>query len=178
MLKGRSTLAAALALVLSAAVLGACGDESSNELRSSDAASLRATLDEMEQRIDNQDCTGAGQQAAVLIDQVDSLSGDVSSKLQRALAASADRLETLVANQCTSAPVAPTEEPSVGATSQDPAQPPGEAGDQPAQPKKDKKPKKEKPNQDQTQTEPGTGGTGQEVPGVGTEGDGGASPGQ
>jgi hypothetical protein len=101
----------------------------------------------------------------------------VDADLRRALALSADRLESLVADQCTAEPAAPTETPPVGTTSEDQAQ--GQDQNQAGNGKQDKKPKKEKPNPDQTQTEtqPDTGGAGEEVPGVGDQG-GGTPPGQ
>ena len=95
----------------------------------------------------------------------------VDSRLRRALVSSADRLESLVADQCAAEPAAPTDEPAVGTTSEDPAQ--GNEETQTGDGKKDKKPKKEKPQQDETQTptQPDTGGAGEEVPGVGGQGD-------
>ncbi|HZO60506.1 MAG TPA: hypothetical protein VFB51_12515 [Solirubrobacterales bacterium] len=163
------------AIVPCAALLSACGDDSSDELRSREASSLRSTLSEVEQRVESQDCTGASAQAAAFRDLVDGLPQRVDSGLRRALASSADRLETLVADQCGPEPAAPADVPEVGTTGPDQSQ--GNEQDQPGQGKKDKKPKKEKPNQDQTptQTQPDTGGTGEEVPGVGDQG-GGASP--
>jgi hypothetical protein len=160
------------ALVAGAAVLGACGDDSSGELRSRDASSLRSTLSEVEQRVQSSDCTGASQQAAAFRDQVEGLPKRVGSDLRRALVSSADRLESLVADQCAAEPAAPTDVPAVGTTSEDSAQ--GNEKNQTGEGKKDKKPKKEKPKQDETQTEtqPDTGGTGEEVPGVGNQGDG------
>jgi hypothetical protein len=165
------------ALVTGVAVLGACGDDSSGELRSRDASSLRSTLSEVEQRVQDSDCTGASQQAAAFRDQVDGLPKRVGSDLRRALRSSADRLESLVADQCPAEPAAPTDVPAVGTTSEEPAQ--GNEENQTGKGKKDKKPKKEKPKQDetQTQTQPDTGGTGEEVPGVGNQGDG-TSPGE
>jgi hypothetical protein len=166
-----------VALVSAVAVLGACGDDSSGELRSRDASSLRSTLSEVERRVQSSDCTGASQQAAAFRDQVEGLPERVGSDLRRALVSSADRLESLVADQCLAEPAAPTDVPEAGTTSEDPAQ--GNEENQGENRKKDKKPKKEKPNQDETQTEtqPDTGGAGEEVPGVGNQGDG-TSPGE
>jgi hypothetical protein len=165
------------ALVPGVAVLGACGDDSSGELRSRDASSLRSTLGEVEQRVEVSDCTGASQQAAAFRDQVEALPQRVGSDLRRALLSSADRLESLVADQCVAEPAAPTPTPEVGTTSEDPAE--GNEENQTGDGKKDKKAKKEKPNKDetQTQTQPDTGGTGEEVPGVGNQGDS-TSPGE
>jgi hypothetical protein len=165
------------ALVSAAVVLGACGDDSSGELPSRDASTLRSTLSEVEQRVQASDCTGASQQAAAFRDQVDGLPERVGSDLRRALVSSADRLESLVADQCAPEPAAPSDVPAVGTTSEDSAQ--GNEENQSGEGKKDKKPKKEKPNKDetQTQTQPDTGGAGEEVPGVGNQGDG-TSPGE
>jgi hypothetical protein len=162
--------------LLSAFLLAACGEDSSNELRSGEAGTLRSTLTEVEQRVESQDCAGAGEQVAAFRSEVDELPQRVDADLRQALRSSADRLESLVANECTAEP-APTETPDLGTTSPDTGQ--GNEEDQQGQQDKDKKPKKEKPNQDQTQTEtqpPDTGGTGEEVPGVGNQGDGGTSP--
>jgi hypothetical protein len=159
-----------LCVVLGALVLGACGDDGSGELRSGDAGSLRSTLDEVEQRVEGQDCTGASQQAAAFREQVDGLPERVDSGLRRALVSSAERLETLVADQCAAEPAAPTDEPSVGTTSEDPAQ--GTEETQTGDDQQDKPSNEEKPQQDETQTQPDTGGAGEEVPGVGGQGDG------
>ena len=160
-----------------AALLGACGDDGSgNELRSREASSLRATLAAVQQRVESQDCTGAAQQAAAFRDAVEGLPQRVDSGLREALSASAGRLESLVADECTAEPSAPTDVPEVGATSENPTE--GNDETQTGKGKKDKKPKKEKPNKDQpqpdTQTQPDTGGAGEEVPGAGDEG--GATP--
>jgi hypothetical protein len=166
-----------MAGLLSAFLLAACGDESSNELRSGEAETLRSTLSEVEQRVGSQDCAGAGEQVAVFRSEVEELPQRVDADLRQALRASADRLETLVADQCAAEPAAPTETtPEAGTTSPDTGQ--GNGQDQQGQGNEDQRPKDENPNQDQTQTEtqPDTGGTGEEVPGVGNQGDGGASP--
>ena len=84
-------------------------------------SSLRSTLSDVEQRVRDQDCTGASQQAAAFREQVDGLPERVDAALRQALVSSADRLEALVADQCTAEPAAPTV-PTVGTTSEDPAQ--------------------------------------------------------
>ena len=167
----------AAGLMVAAAVFGGCGNDSSkNELSSATATSLRSTLDRVEQQVDSRDCTGASQQAAAFRQKVDALPQRVDAKLRTALTASATRLETLVANQCT--PAAPAEQAPTGATSQGQVDQPQNEKDQSKKPKKDKQPKQEKaPKKDQTQTEPppDTGGAGQEVPPVDGQG-GGATP--
>ena len=150
--------------------LAACGDEGSNELPSGEAGSLRSALSAVEQRVDSQDCTGATEQAAAFRNRVDALPQSVDSDLKRALASSADRLASLVADQCAVEQAPPAETPDVGTTSQDPTQ--GNDEDQGNQKEKDKKPKKPKPDEDPTQTQPDTGGAGQEVPPVGDQGGG------
>ena len=69
------------------------------------------------------------------------------------------------------APVDDRRSPTPAPTSEDPGAR-GTTSNQTDEGKKDKKPKKEKPNQDETQTQPDTGGAGEEVPGVGDQGDG------
>lgn len=169
----RTLVAPAAALVAAAALMGACGDDGSKqELSSQTASSLRSTLDEVEQLVATRDCTGAAQEAAALRSEVEGLPESVDGDLRRALESSADRLESLVADQCTPASEAPVQAPT-GTTSQDGVQQPEGDQDQADKPKKDKKPKPEKPNQDQTA--PDTGGTGQEDPGL-NQPDGGAVP--
>jgi hypothetical protein len=156
------------AVAAGAIVLGACGDESSNELRSGEAGSLRAALSEVEQRVGAQDCTGASQQAAAFRDRVDELPQRVDSDLRRALASSADRLATLVADQCAAEPT--VQEPDVGTTSPDQGQ--GNDENQGDGQTKDTPPDEENPNPDETQTQPDSGGSGEEVPPVGDQGGG------
>jgi hypothetical protein len=167
-------MAAAAGLMLAAVVFGGCGDgNSKDELSSSTAGQLRSTLGEVQQRVNVRDCTGASEQAAAFRAKVDALPDRVDGKLRRALASSADRLATLVNDQCTPEPAVTPEQPPVGATSE--GQEPQNQEDQSQNGKKDKKPKKEKaPKEDQTQTEPppDTGGAGEGVPGVGDQGGG------
>lgn len=166
-------------LITAAALLWGCGNGGSkDELSSGTAGSLRSTLDEVRQRVDVRDCSGATQQAASFRAKVDALPDRVDAKLRSALSSSADRLETLVTSECTAAPAGTTDQPATGATSEGQVQEPQNQDNQGQDGKKDKKPKKEKaPKNDQTQTEPppDTGGAGEEVPGVGNQGDG-ASP--
>ena len=151
--------------------LAACGDEGSNELRSGDAGSLRAALNEVEQRVSSQDCAGASQQATAFRDRVAELPRSVDQDLRRALEASADRLVTLVDDQCVAEPAAPTETtPDVGTTSPDQGQ--GNDNNQGDGQTKDTPPSEENQNQDQTQTQPDSGGSGEEVPPVGDQGGG------
>jgi hypothetical protein len=168
----RSTIGVALAL-LAAVLLGACGDEGSKQELSSDrAAALRAALDAVEQRVETHDCTGAVEQVSSFRARVDGLPRRVDGDLRRALSASADRLQTLVADQCRPETPAPVAEPPVGTTTEDEAPPEGEQ-DQQGKPEKDKKPKKEKPTPDE---QPDTGGAGEGDPSVDEQG--GVPPGQ
>jgi hypothetical protein len=169
------TAALAAVLIAVAALLGACGDEGSKEELSNErAASLRSTLDAVEQRMESRDCSGASQQAAALRSEVQGLPNRVDADLRRALASSADRLESLVAAQC-EPEVQTAPEPQVGTTSEEGAQPPEGDEDQGNKPKKDKKPKQEKPKQDE-QPPPETGGSGEEDPNLDEQGGGTVPP--
>jgi hypothetical protein len=173
----RTTAAPAAALVAVAALLGACGsDGSKQELSNDTAASLRSTLDEVEQLVATRDCTGAAQEAAALRSKVDGLPQRVDGDLRRALASSADRLESLVAARCR-AETQTTPEAPAGTTAEGGVQQPGGDKNQTEKPTKDKKPKKEKPKQD-AQPPPDTGGAGQEDPGLNDQGGGTVPPGQ
>jgi hypothetical protein len=172
----RRTLGAAAALVAATVLVGACGDEGSNELSSSTASSLRSSLERVEQNVDGGDCTTAAQQAAEFSSRVDELPARVDEKLRDALASSASRLETLVADRCRPEQAAPSETPTV-TTPEEPPQPEENQG---ATGGKGKKPKKEKKkDQGQSEPPPDTGGAGEEVPpadgggGVTTPGSGG-----
>ena len=162
---------------MTAALLGACGDESSQkELSNETAASLRATLSELEQDVESQDCTGAVQEVASLRAQAEGLPQRVDADLRDALSASAGRLETLVADRCQSDQTTTPQAPA-GTTSEDGAQPPQGDENQTDKPKKDKAPKKEKPPKDE-QPAPDTGGAGQEDPNLDQQGGGAVPPGQ
>ena len=151
-------------------LLGACGsnDSSKKELTSATASSLQSKLDQVQQSVDSQDCSGAAQEAAALRQQVQGLPSRVERKLRDALDSSARRLETLVADQC-QADTTTSEQPAVGTTSESTPQPengkdqaPGHAKD-----KKDKKQKEPKPGKDEPPANTGgaTGGSGAVSPG-------------
>ncbi len=168
----------AAALLLTAIVLGACGEDGSKkELSNQTAASLRSTLEDVERSVESQDCTGAIQEVSSLRATVEGLPGRVDGDLRDALSASARRLETLVADQCQAEQQAPAPEAPAGTTSEEGAKQPQGDEDQTGKPKKDKKPKKEKPNQDE-QPAPETGGAGQEDPGLDEQGGATVPPGQ
>ena len=155
------TLGAAAALALAAGLVS-CGEDSNSGLSQQRASNLRSSLDQVETRVNDRDCTGAAAQATTFRQQVDSLPSRVDRDLRDALERSATRLESLVADQCEpeSTPVEPqTQEPTVTDENSGGGQGKG---------KKDKKPKKGTTGQEGT-----TGVTGQEGS-TGVTGDGGA----
>jgi len=89
-----------IAFVLTCALLSACGDGSNSKLLSSSSASeLRSTLAQVQQDVQNGDCTSAQQRAAALDQQISSLNR-IDAGLRDALASSASRLQQLVAQKC------------------------------------------------------------------------------
>ena len=167
--RSRRALGVAAALFLVASFASACGDDSNPELSQERASNLRSTLQEVEARVQDRDCTGAAEQASRLRDQVASLPSRVDRDLRDALEGSSERLESLVADQCQAEPAA-EEAPPVDQTTV----PEENAGDQQSEGKKDKKPKEQKPAEDE-QPPPDTGGTGQEGSTGVTGPDGGAA---
>ena len=151
----RRTLGAAAALTLAVGLLSSCGDDSKSGLSQERASNLRSSLDQVETRVTDRDCTGAAEQAATFRRQVDSLPSRVDRGLRDALEQSATRLETLVTEQCEAEPAAPVEEPPA----QEPTVTDENSGDQQDKGKKDKKPKEQKGTTGQEGT---TGATGQE----------------
>jgi hypothetical protein len=111
-------LAAVLAAAGAALAVGCGGNDSGSgrKLSQAKAASLQATLDQVEQDVSARDCTSAGQETGTLREQIGSLKR-VSRELRSALEASAARLQSLVENQCAATP-APAVEPQgeTGAT--------------------------------------------------------------
>jgi hypothetical protein len=160
----RRTLGAAAALALAVGFVSSCGDDSKSGLSQQRASNLRSSLDQVETRVKDRDCTGASEQAATFRQQVDSLPSRVDRDLRDALERSATRLESLVADQCEPQPAAPVEEP------QEPTVTDENSGNQQDKGKQDKKPKKQKGT---TGQEGSTGVTGQEGS-TGVTGDGGA----
>jgi hypothetical protein len=134
----RMLLSLLVALVaLTATALAACGDGGTNrdELLSPTAASeLRSTLAEVQQRVEDGDCTGAGEQAQTLEQQAGSLPVKVEANLRDALVDGASRLQKLVLDRCE----APATGPTVPAA---PTAPPAEEGEN----QNGGKDKKEKP---------------------------------
>jgi len=168
--RSRRALGVAAALLLVASFASACGDDSNPELSQERASNLRSTLQEVEARVQDRDCTGAAEQASRLREQVASLPSRVDRDLRDALEGSSERLESLVADQCQAEAPAAEEAPPVDETTV----PEENAGDQQSEGKKDKKPKEQKPAKDE-QPPPDTGGTGQEGSTGVTGPDGGAA---
>jgi hypothetical protein len=107
----RSTLCAAAALALVAFLVSSCGKDSNADLSGGRASDLRASLDDVENRVAQGDCTGAAQQAADFKRQVSALPSRVDKDLRDALEGSATRLESLVSAQCKPAAVETTPAP-------------------------------------------------------------------
>jgi len=127
-----------------ASLVAACGNSGDDpELSRTTASSLRADLNQISQSVRDGNCTTAQQVTASLQSEIDGLRGSVSAKLRRALTDSAQRLDTLVRDQCKpateAAPVVTTPEPS-----QETDQTAGGKQDKQDKPNKDKKAKKEK----------------------------------
>jgi hypothetical protein len=162
----RRTLGAAAALALAVGFVSSCGDDSNTGLSQQRASNLRSSLDQVETRVVDGDCTGAGEQVTTFRQQVDSLPSRVDRDLRDALERSATRLESLVADQCEPQSAAPAEEPQA----QEPTVTDENSGNQKDKGKQDKKPKKQKGT---TGQEGSTGVTGQEGS-TGVTGDGGA----
>src|SRR4029079_11636899 len=112
----RSTLCAAAALALVAFVVSSCGKDSNTDLSGSRASDLRASLDHVEDRVAQGDCTAAAQQAADFKRQVSALPSRVDRDLRDAPEGSATRLESLVSAQCKPAGVETTPAPEPPST--------------------------------------------------------------
>lgn len=156
----RMCLLALLALLgFATASLPGCGDDGKNRtlLSQSSASKLQSSLNDVEQKVSEGDCDGARSQAVTLQQQVDGLPRRTDRKLRRALAASTNRLVSLVDGECrpaTTTETTPTVPPTTTTTETTPQDP--------GQEKKDKKkpPGQEKGKQngsDDTQTTPDTG---------------------
>jgi hypothetical protein len=133
-----------LVAVALASLVAACGKSSDDpELSHSKASSMRADLNRISQSVRDGNCTTAQQVTAKLQSEIDGLSSSVSAKLRRALSSSAQRLDTLVRDQCKpateAAPVVTTPEPS-----QETDQTDGGNQENKDKSNKDKKAKKEK----------------------------------
>jgi hypothetical protein len=170
----RRTLGAAAALALAVGFVSSCGDDSNTGLSQQRASDLRASLDQVETRVNDRDCAGASEQATTFRQEVDSLPSGVDRDLRDALERSATRLESLVADQCEPQPAAPVEEPQT----QEPSVTDENSENQEDKGKEGKKPKKQKGTTGQegstgvTGQEGSTGVTGQDGGALAPEGDG------
>jgi hypothetical protein len=107
-----------LTLIVLVAALTGCGDSSNdaNLLSRSSAADLRATLSQVQQKVESGDCNGAQDQVSLLEQQIDSLDTNVDSDLRAALVSSATRLQRLVSTACTAATTQTGSTGAAGAT--------------------------------------------------------------
>jgi hypothetical protein len=93
----RGTIVFALAC---AVLVAGCGDDSNSKLLSSSSASeLRSTLAQVQQDVQNGDCTGARERVSALDQQISSLDR-IDSDLRDALDSGTSRLQQLVAEKC------------------------------------------------------------------------------
>jgi outer membrane biosynthesis protein TonB len=149
--------AALAALLVPALVAGCGGSDDSGRLTESRAASLRATLSEVERNFHAGECSAAVEQAAVLQSRASSLPSRVDRKIRRALVAGAERLQALVQERCQE-PSTPAVPPVSDQTSTD------EQDNEGSKQKKDKKPKKQEAPQTDEQPPTDELPPGQEVP--------------
>jgi hypothetical protein len=166
-----------LLLVFAGLAAASCGSDPSNGrlLSNRNAGQLRATLNQIEQKVSAGNCSGAGEQVAALEGQIDSIRR-LDRKLRSALRASARRLDALVSADCqTPTTTTPTETtpttPEKGTTSTGATGATGEEGET----KKEKK-GKVPPGQQKKQSSDGTGGEGGSGPPGESNTDGGQSP--
>jgi outer membrane murein-binding lipoprotein Lpp len=168
-----------IVFALACAVLSGCGDDSKSKLLSSSSASeLRSTLAQVQQDVQNGDCTSAQERVSALDQQISSLDR-IDADLRDALVSGTSRLQQLVAEKCQTPATtsAGTTEPS-GTTDTGGATGPDEETDKPGKSEGKGKGKKkgQKKNKDEPSVEivpdTGTGGTGD----GGTTDSGGAVP--
>jgi hypothetical protein len=90
----------AILVVVACVSLAACGDDSNSKLLSrSSASELRSTLAQVEQDVQNGDCTSAQQRVSALDQQISSLDR-IDADLRDALVSGTSRLQRLVAENC------------------------------------------------------------------------------
>jgi hypothetical protein len=99
----------AVLVALACTSLAACGDGSSDSklLSPTDASELRSTLAQVEQQVENGDCTAAREQVSLLERQVSSLDR-IEADLRDALTSGTSRLQELVTANCPQAPATET----------------------------------------------------------------------
>jgi hypothetical protein len=162
-------------LVAAAAIVGACGNDSQGRrLSATRASELRSTLTQVEQSVASGNCNDAAAQAQTLEQEAADLPKGVNSDLRRALRSSAQRLKTLIEQDCgatgtTGATAATGPTTPSGTTTGTTAD--GQAGNGKGQGgQKEKKPKKDKGKPDQVppatppadqQPSPDSGGSGE-----------------
>jgi hypothetical protein len=89
-----------IVFVLACASLSACGGDSNSKLLSpSSASELRSTLAQVQQDVQNGDCTSAQERLSALDQQVNSLDR-IDADLRDALVSGTSRLQQLVAEKC------------------------------------------------------------------------------
>jgi hypothetical protein len=168
--RGR-TISLIVAGLLAAVVgsLAACGsDNDDGQLSRARASELRSTLDRVEEDVNTGNCQAAGTQARSLVEQAGGLPNSIDADLREALVDSADRLQVLVTESCSTSSTEPSTAPDSGVTAE--TGPTGttdekENGDE-SEKKKTKGPKKDKAPKDESPEEMGEDQTG-------SDGDGG-----
>src|SRR5206468_7705017 len=113
-------LVAAVALAAAAGGLSACGSDNGGGKRLSHAVAseLSSTLDSVEQDVNTGDCEGAATQARALVERAGSLPDSVDAGLREALVDSADRLQVLVTERCSTSPTGPSAPADSGTTAE------------------------------------------------------------
>jgi hypothetical protein len=91
-----------------ALALAACGDDEEGLLPGNTAEDILTNLERVEQRAEEQDCSGAAAAADQVAAQIEELGPEVSDRLKRALTEGAEQLQDVVAS-CEEEPVAPVE---------------------------------------------------------------------
>ncbi len=108
---GQRTVALLVAAALAAVGgVGACGSDNGDGKRLSHATAseLSSTLDRVEQDVDTGDCEAAATQARTLVERVGGLPDSVDADLRGALVDSADRLQVLVGQRCSTSSTGPS----------------------------------------------------------------------
>ena len=137
-------------------MLGACGnDDQGRRLSATRASELRSTLAQVEQSVASGDCNDAAAQAQTLEQEAADLPKGVNSDLRRALRSSAQRLQTLIEQDCgatgatgPTTPVGTTTGTTTGTTAD------GQSDNGKDNKQKEKKPKKDKGKPDEVPVEP------------------------
>jgi hypothetical protein len=91
-----------------ALALASCGDDEEGLLPGNTAEDILENLERVEQRAEEQDCSGAAEAAERVAVQIEELGTEVNERLKRALSEGADQLQDVV-DTCEEEPVAPVE---------------------------------------------------------------------